>query len=125
MKPKILFIGLSFFICFFVVSDAFAKRAYLEPVLPIETNSIRYVVPNDNGFRGYVQARDAKTEMILWEKTIYRVWRFRPFGEPDISYVHITKMKLENDSLLLSNERGQWYSLSLKTKRVKRISQKE
>ncbi len=84
-------------------------------------DGIRFTAPNDQGFRGYVLAYDAKSGTNLWEKTIYRViWRF-PLPELDLYYCVITEMKAKDGKLLIQNDRKKWYLLDPKTRKVKRI----
>lgn len=108
----------------FVVLDAEAKHI-CPRIPPVEIDGIRFIAPNNQGFRGYVRATDAKTGTNLWEKTIYRViWRF-PLPELDLYYCVITGMKAKDGRLLIQNDRDKWYSLDPKTRRVKRITAAE
>jgi len=98
-----------------------SQAKHICPVItPIEINNVRYLTPNDQGFRGYIQAQDMASGKILWERTLYRViWRL-PFPEPDFYYCVITEMKLHNGRLYIQNDRRKWYELDLTTRKVRR-----
>jgi len=104
------------------LAQADAEAKHICPrIEPVVMDGVRFSAPNDEGFRGYVCAADAKTGTNLWEKTIYRVvWRF-PFPELDLYYCVITEMKAKDGKLLIQNDREKWYSLDPKTRRVRRI----
>src|SRR5690242_14503392 len=53
-------------------SIAHAKRAQAAKVEYVIYDGVRYVAPNDDGRRGYIQAWDTKPNTMLWELTIYR-----------------------------------------------------
>ena len=109
-----------------VLAQADAEAKHICPrIEPVVIDGIRFSAPNDQGFRGYVRAIDAKTGTNLWEKTIYRViWRF-PLPELDLYYCVITEMKAKDGRLLIQNDRKKWYSLDPKNRRVKRIKTEE
>ncbi len=109
-----------------VLAQADAEAKHICPrIEPVLIDGMRFSAPNDQGFRGYVRATDAKTGTNLWEKTIYRViWRF-PLPELDLYYCVITEMKAKDGRLLIQNDRKKWYSLDPKTRRVKRIKTEE
>ena len=50
---------------------ASAKRVAPTKVNPIVYEGIRYVVPNDDGRRGYIEAWNVGANKKLWELTIF------------------------------------------------------
>jgi hypothetical protein len=69
-------------------SVASAKRAAPATVEPVIHEGIRYVAPNDDGRRGYIQAWDIKTNKKLWELTIFTN-RIDPTLEKDVQWIFI------------------------------------
>ena len=51
--------------------SASAKRTAPVKVEPVIHETVRYVVPNDDGRRAYIQAWDIKTNKKLWELTVF------------------------------------------------------
>jgi hypothetical protein len=101
---------------------AHAKRARAAKVEPVIYDGVRYVAPNDNGRRGYIQAWDTKTNKLLWELTIYRNF-INPFLEEDVQWVFIKKLSLADGKLIVVDERQRAYSIDLKTRAVKKLKQ--
>ena len=95
----------------------FAKRVPAPVVGPIVHAGVRYVVPNDKGTIGYVQAWDVATGRRLWKKTVFRKC-ICPLLEHDVQWVFIKQMWREDDRLVLVTERNKTYALDLKTHRV-------
>ena len=50
---------------------ASAKRLQPIQVDPVIYEGVRYVAPNDNGRRGYIEAWNVGTNKKLWELTIF------------------------------------------------------
>lgn len=100
-----------------------AQGKHIRPrIPPVDIGGVRFEIPNDQGFRGYVRAWDVQTGKIVWEKTIYRVvWRF-PFHELDMYYCVVIQAKARGGKLLIQNDRKKWYSLDPEIRKVKRIS---
>jgi hypothetical protein len=84
-------------------------------------NGVRYVVPNDKGLRAYVEAWDVQTGKKLWAKTVVRHWYIPPFGTECMHYEYLKSMVLQNDTLVLTSERGRTYSLDTRTRAVRRV----
>lgn len=99
-----------------------AKRAGPAKVEPLTSGGVRYIAPNDNGRRGYIQAWDVTNNKLLWELTIYRNL-IDPALEEDVQWVFIKKMSLAHGKLIVVDERERAYSVDLKTRAVKKLTQ--
>jgi hypothetical protein len=78
---------------------------------------IRYVAPNDDGRRGYIEAWDVQTNRKLWDLTVFTN-RIDPKLEEDIQSVFISELSLRNGALIVKSERGTTYQVDLKTKAI-------
>ena len=95
-----------------------AKRGQAAAVDPVVFQGIRYTAPNDDGRRAYVRAADAVTGKILYDIVIFRA-AIDPALEEDVQWVFIKGMKIEDGSLVVTDERGRVYAVDLKTRAVK------
>jgi hypothetical protein len=95
-----------------------AKRAAPPRVEPVIHDGIRYVAPNDDGRRGYVQAWDVETNKKLWELTVFTN-RIEPRLEEDIQWVFIKSLSVGDGTLTVTSERGGIYQIDLKAKAIK------
>ncbi len=98
---------------------AHAKRIPAPKVQPVVYEGIRYVVPNDNGRRAYIQAWDAKTN-LLWSVTLFRNF-INPLLEEDVQWVYIKALRVEDGKLIATDERDRAFSVNLKTRAVKSL----
>jgi len=73
---------------------------------------------NQNG--GFVQAWDAKTKKLLWDRMVYRTIYDR--GETDVQDVFITKIRVIRDKLLVTNEADERFEMDLSTGRVRALT---
>jgi hypothetical protein len=96
---------------------AHAKRAFPAKVEPLTYQGIRYIAPNDDGRRGYIQAWDVQTNKKLWELTVFTN-RIDPRLEEDVQWVFINKLNVHDGTLLVASERGNTYQIDLKTKAI-------
>jgi hypothetical protein len=96
---------------------ASAKRATPENVEPVIHQGVRYVAPNDDGRRAYIEAWDVQTNKKLWDLTVFTN-RIDPKLEEDVQWVFIQTLTLQNDALIVSSENGKAYRIDLKTKAV-------
>ena len=62
---------------------AAAKRIPPAKVAPVVYESIRYVAPNDDGRRAYIEAWDIQTNSKLWDLTVFTN-RIDPKLEEDV-----------------------------------------
>ena len=113
---------LRFIIIFVVVallllSLALAKRVARAEVEPVVHQGVRYVAPNDDGRRAYIEAWDVQTNKKLWDLTIF-VNRIDPKLEEDVQWVFIKALRVQDGTLIVTPERGKTYQVDLKTRAV-------
>jgi hypothetical protein len=94
-----------------------AKRVAPPKVEPVIHDSIRYVAPNDDGRRAYIEAWDVRTNKKLWDLTVFTN-RIDPKLEEDVQWVFINKLNVRDGTLLVTSERGNTYQIDLTTKAV-------
>ena len=97
--------------------SASAKRTAPVKVEPVIHEAVRYVVPNDDGRRAYIQAWDIKTNKKLWELTIFTN-RIDPTLEEDVQWDFIEKLGVRDGMLMVTSEREKAYQVDLKTKAI-------
>jgi hypothetical protein len=95
----------------------FAKRAAPAKVEPVIHDGIRYVAPNDDGRRGYIEAWDVQANKKLWDLTVFTN-RIDPKLEEDVQWVFINMLSVRDDTLIVTSERGNTYQIDLKTKAI-------
>ena len=96
---------------------ASVKRAAPLKVEPVIHQGVRYIAPNDDGRRAYIEASDVQTNKKLWELTVFTN-RIDPKLEEDVQWVFIDKLSVQDDTLVVTSERGRTYQIDLKTKTV-------
>src|SRR5437867_6316289 len=96
---------------------ALAMRSAPPRVEPAIHDSIRYVAPNDDGRRAYIEAWDVQTNKKLWDLTIF-VNRIDPKLEEDVQWVFIKALRVQDGALIVTPERGRTYQVNLKTRAV-------
>lgn len=94
-----------------------AKRIAPAKVEPVIHEGIRYVAPNDDGRRGYIEAWNVGTDKKLWELTIFTN-RIDPNLEEDVQWVFIKALNIQDGRLLVTSENGATYQVDLKTKEI-------
>ena len=94
-----------------------AKRIALAKVEPVIHDGIRYVTPNDDGHRAYIEAWDVQTKKKLWELTVFTN-RIDPRLEEGVQWVFINELNVRDGTLLVTSERGNTYQIDLKTKTI-------
>lgn len=107
-----------------IASEAWAKREAPKPVTPVIHNGVKYVVPHDNGREGKVEARNEKTGEKLWEIVVYTI-KIDPNLEEDVQWVFISGLAVRDNSLLVTNEKNEHFTLDLKTKKVEKMDEKK
>jgi len=96
---------------------ALAKRAAPPRAEPVIHDGIRYVAPNDDGRRAYIEAWNVQTDKKVWDLTIFTN-RIEPGLEEDVQWVFIKAMSVEDAMLLVTSERGKTYQIDLRTKAI-------
>src|SRR6266550_6728473 len=101
----------------FLSGLASAKRAASAKVEPVIYEGVRYVVPNDDGRRAYIEAWDVRTNKKLWDLTVFTN-RIDPKLEEDVQWVFIITMSRRDHLLIVRSERGTTYQIDLQTKAI-------
>jgi hypothetical protein len=96
---------------------ASAKRSAPGRVEPVVSKGIRYVAPNDDGRRGYIEAWNVGSNMKLWELTIFTNG-IDPNLEEDVQWVFIKALNLQDGRLMVTSEGGKTYQVDLDTKAI-------
>ena len=96
---------------------ASAKRTAPGKVKPVISKGIRYVAPNDDGRRGYIEAWNVESNKKLWELTIFTNG-IDPNLEEDIQWVFIKALNILDGRLMVTSERGNTYQVDLNTKAI-------
>ena len=98
-------------------SLALSKRTEPAKVDPVIHEGIRYITPNDDGRRGYIEAWEIQTNKKLWELTVFTN-RLDPKLEEDVQWVFIKSLSQQDGTLIVTSERGKTYQVDLKTKAI-------
>src|SRR5690242_9128265 len=96
---------------------ALAKRTAPANVNPVVYHGVRYVAPNDQGRRGYIEAWDTKTNKKLWDLTVFTN-AVDPKLEQDVQWVFVKSLGLRDGKLIVTSERGNTYQVDLNMKVV-------
>jgi hypothetical protein len=96
-----------------------AKRIAPANVEPVIHEGVRYVAPNDDGHRAYIEAWDTKSNQKLWELTVFAN-RIDPKLEEDVQWVFVKALTLQDGMLAVTSERGETYQIDLRTKTITR-----
>jgi hypothetical protein len=94
-----------------------AKRVAPATVEPVIHQGVRYLAPNDDGRRAYIEARDVQTNKKLWDLTVFTN-RIDPTLEEDVQWVFIKALNIRDGALMVTSERDKIYRVDLKTKTV-------
>ena len=96
---------------------ALAERIAPAKVAPVIHKGVRYIAPNDDGRRAYIEARDVQTNNKLWDLTIFTN-RIDPKLEEDVQWVFVTTLNVRDGTLIVTSERGKIYFVDVNTKAV-------
>ena len=113
--PRFVFIFVA--MALLLPSLALAKRIAPARVEPVIYQSVRYIAPNDDGRRAYIEAWDVQTNKKLWDLTIFTN-RIEPTLEEDVQWVFIKALNVRDGALMVTSERDKIYRVDLKTKAV-------
>ena len=90
------------------------KRAAPKKVPPIVLGDMKYSATMNE-----IVATDTLTKNILWIKEIYAI-DYDESLERDVQDVFITSITASQDSMIITNEDGEMYTLNLETQKVTR-----
>jgi len=107
----LIFVG----VALLLPSLALAKRVAPARVEPITYQGVRYIAPNDDGRRAYIEARDVQTNKKLWDLTIFTN-RIDPTLEEDVQWIFIKALNIRDGALIVTSERDKIYRVDLKRK---------
>ena len=96
---------------------ASAKRLPPVKVDPVVYQGIRYVAPNDDGHREFIEAWNVGTNKMLWELTIFTNG-IDPNLEEDVQWVFIKASNIQDGGLMVTSERGKTYQVDVNTKAI-------
>ena len=101
---------------------ALAKRVAPAKVEPVIYQGVRYIAPNDDGRRAYIEAWDVQTNKKLWDLTIF-MNRIDSTLEEDVQWIFIKALNIRDGALMVTSERDKIYRVDLKTKTVRQSEQ--
>jgi len=108
------------FVLGIINSPALAKRAEPKPVNPIIKDGIEYSAPLEPNQIGFVIATWQKTKRVIWNRQIYTVkYEYKRGLEKDVQWFFISKLRLADNKLIITNELGYEYELDLDSLSVK------
>ena len=81
-------------------------RSAPKPVNPVFYNGIRYEAADIN----YIAAYDSASNRLLWKQQIYKTQN-DSLLEPDVQWIFVKSITIKNDSILITNEIGEKYTL--------------
>ncbi len=96
---------------------ASAKRAAPAAVASVVARGLEFSAPHDT--MGFVVAKGISSGKELWRVRIPGI-RVNPELERDVQDVFITSLVAKEDTLIITNERGEKYALDLQTRKVTR-----
>ena len=82
-------------------SLSLAKRVAPVKVEPVIHQGVRYIAPNDDGRRAYIEARDVQTNKKLWDLTVF-VKQIDPKLEEDVQWVFIKALNIRDGALIVA-----------------------
>ncbi len=80
---------------------------------------MKFITPNNDGIREYVEVWDTKTKKKISEITIFTN-TIQPGLEKDVQWVFIEKIQCDKGNLSIRDERGRLFQLNPKTKQITR-----
>jgi hypothetical protein len=96
---------------------ASAKRIAPVKVNPVVYEGVRYVAPNDEGRRGYIEAWNIGANKKLWELTLFTN-RIDPNLEEDVQWIFINALNIQDGRLMVTSERGKTYQVDVNAKAI-------
>lgn len=90
---------------------AYAKRVAPAKVDPVIYEGVRYIAPNDDGRRGYIEAWNVKANKKLWELILFTN-NIDPNLEEDVQWVFIKALNIKDGRLLVTSESRKTYQVA-------------
>jgi hypothetical protein len=115
--PMVTRLAVIFLLALLLSQLASAKRIAPVQVAPVVYEGVRYVAPNDDGRRGYIEAWHVGTNKKLWELTIFAN-PIDPTLEEDVQWVFIKALNIQDGRLMVTSESGKTYQIDVNTKAV-------
>ena len=112
MKQAIF--ALIFGIVVSAASVANAKRVGPPKVNSVVYQGIEYRAPTGRMNIGMIEAWGVKSNRLIWRRQIYVV-KYQEWLEQDVQDVFINRIEPQNGALIITNERGDKYSLDLQS----------
>ncbi len=94
---------------------AIAKIIPQKPVLPVESNGVRYAAEAAE----YVAATDITTGKQLWRVRVFYT-HIKPWLEPDAQFIFIKELKLVGGSLFVRDGKARCYTIDVRNHRVRK-----
>lgn len=113
---RIVFVP-TLFLTLFLACSMSAKRIAPAAVEPVIHENVRYVAPNDDGRRAYIEAWDVWTNKKLWDLTVFTK-PIDPRLEEDVQWIFINTLSIRADTLIVTSEHGTIYEIDLGTKAI-------
>lgn len=110
MKRIIMLTLIIAVISFLFCSLAEAKRGPAPEVEPVTYKGIKFIAPNTPQRMGYVEAWDIKKNIKVWEQKMYDI-AINPIMESDVQWLFISSLKIRNDKLIVTEEKGKYYEV--------------
>ena len=100
-----------------------SSRVEPKNVEPVVYKGIKFSAPHwgktenrdQNG--GYIEAWDIKRNELLWELKVYGIHYVRGL-EGDVQDIFITSLKVEEEKLIVTNERDDTFIIDINTKEI-------
>src|SRR5689334_360328 len=105
------------FLALLLPCSAPAKRAAAPEVEGVIDNGTRYVAPNDDGRRAYIEAWDVGSNKKLWDLTVFTNC-IDSKREEDVQWIFINKLTIRGHTLVVTSERGDIYQVDLNTRAI-------
>jgi hypothetical protein len=96
---------------------ATAKILPQKPVVPVESNGVRYSAEEAE----FVAATEIATGRQLWRVRVFNI-HIKPWLEPDVQFVFITEIKLIDGALLVRDGRERCYAIDVSSHRIRKVA---
>ena len=107
-----------------MASEKREKRVAPEDIQPLVHDgvsySVHYVAADGGTYHGagHIKATDVQTNRTLWDVELFPDQRTSAALEGDVQDVYITKLSVEDEQLIVTDENNQMYRLDLSTGRL-------